>query len=654
MALDVPNLDDRRFQDFVDDAKRLVQRQCPEWTDHNVSDPGVTLIETFAHMTDHLAYRLNLVPDRLYLKFLDLIGLTLLPPTAATTTVTFWLTAPATSSLTISTGTRVATLRAYDQEAIEFATVDELVLPRRAVHAVRTTAGATDADERTANRTVLLAHDRSFPAFSDPPVVDESLLIGLDDPAPRCAIRIDLRAHVDGIGVDPTNPPLVWEAWTGSTWTACETSSDSTGGLNTSGSVIVHVPVEHEASVVDGVRAGWLRARIRATDAGQGAYRHPPVIHGLTACTVGGTVTAMHGELIEREILGEAEGVPGQTFTLSRYPVMNGMAKPALETSTEDGWQEWTAVDHFAESTEHDRHYLLDPVSGTVAFGPAVRDPDGSLRRCGAIPEHGATVRIRRYSVGGGRQGNVTAGAITTLRSSIPFVATVENRRAARGGVDGETIDEAKSRAPLLIRTRSRAVTADDYEVLARQAAPDATRIRCIAAGDGDAAAGQVRLLVVPAVPNGHGRVAFEDLLPQPESMQRIATHLDKHRVIGTSVSVEPPRYRGVTVVAKLVADRAADAERVRARAEAALYEFISPLPGGGPDGGGWPFGRAAQLGDIYGLLQKVPGVQNVSSIRLFPADPVTGRRGPESTRIELDSHSLVFSFDHQVLVEAG
>ena len=36
------------FQDLVDDAKRLVQQRCPEWTDHNVSDPGVTLIETFA------------------------------------------------------------------------------------------------------------------------------------------------------------------------------------------------------------------------------------------------------------------------------------------------------------------------------------------------------------------------------------------------------------------------------------------------------------------------------------------------------------------------------------------------------------------------------------------------------------------------------
>src|SRR5205807_2904876 len=89
MALPAPNLDDRRFQDLVDDAKRLVQRRCPEWTDHNVSDPGVTLIETFAFMTDQLLYRLNRVPDRLYVTFLVLIGVRLLPPTPARAPVPF-------------------------------------------------------------------------------------------------------------------------------------------------------------------------------------------------------------------------------------------------------------------------------------------------------------------------------------------------------------------------------------------------------------------------------------------------------------------------------------------------------------------------------------------------------------------------------------
>ena len=126
MALPVPNLDDRRFQDLVDDAKRLVQQKCPEWTDHNVSDPGVTLIETFAWMTDQVLYRLNRVPERNYIKFLELIGVRLFPPTAARVAITFWLAGPQAAAIHIRPGTQVATLRTDSDEAILFTTVGDL------------------------------------------------------------------------------------------------------------------------------------------------------------------------------------------------------------------------------------------------------------------------------------------------------------------------------------------------------------------------------------------------------------------------------------------------------------------------------------------------------------------------------------------------
>ena len=126
MSLPVPNLDDRRFQDLVDDAKRLVQQRCPEWTDHNVSDPGVTLIEAFAWMTDQLLYRLNRVPDRNYVKFLELIGVRLFPPTAARAPVTFWLSAPQPETVTIPAGTEVATVRTGTEPAIVFSTTADL------------------------------------------------------------------------------------------------------------------------------------------------------------------------------------------------------------------------------------------------------------------------------------------------------------------------------------------------------------------------------------------------------------------------------------------------------------------------------------------------------------------------------------------------
>ena len=109
MALPAPNLDDRKFQDIVDEAKRLIPRYCPEWTNHNLSDPGVALIELFAWMSEMILFRLNQVPDRLYIKFLDLVGIEPFPPSVARADLTFWLSAVLDHAVTVPAGTEVAT-----------------------------------------------------------------------------------------------------------------------------------------------------------------------------------------------------------------------------------------------------------------------------------------------------------------------------------------------------------------------------------------------------------------------------------------------------------------------------------------------------------------------------------------------------------------
>lgn len=664
MVLPIPNLDDRRFQDLVDDAKRMVQRHCPMWTDHNVADPGVTLIETFAFMTDQLLYRLNRVPDRLYVTFLDLIGLRMLPPTPARVAVTFWLTTPARAPLTVPAGTRVGTLRTETVESVVFATHRHVAVVPCALRRVSSRAagaGSTnddDTDDRTAvDRTAVDHTDRlrrgtPFPAFADPPSVGDEILFGLDVPVPDCAVRLDFDGSVDGLGVNPEHPPLAWEAWTDDGWVACDVGQDETGGLNRAGSLVLHVPAAHRAGVVDGERAGWLRARVTAPEEGQAAYSAPPTVRGLTVCTVGATGEAVNADIVVDETLGESEGVPGQVFSLLSRPVLAGIGEPVVEVSSPTGWQVWHPVDHFADSAATDAHFVLDAFAGTVSFGPAVRLPDGMMRQYGAVPAKGEVVRIRQYAIGGGAIGNVGVGAIRTLKSSVPFVAAVENRYSAHGGTEAETLDEAKNRGALLLRTRGRAVTAEDYEVLSREAVPEAARVRCVTAGEGDVPAGAVKILVVPAAAVHRDRIRFGDLVPAPDMLARLAARLDEVRLVGTRVLVEPPRYRGVTVVARLVARPRVTVSRVRDDALDALYRFLSPLPGGGPDGHGWPFGRAVRSGDLYAVLQQVRGVELVEDVRLFTANPVTGERGAEASRVGLDANSLVFSFDHQVKVE--
>ena len=649
MALPVPNLDDRRFQDLVDDAKRLVQRRCPEWTDHNVSDPGVTLIETFAFMTDQLLYRLNQVPDRMYVKFLEMIGLRLLPATPAKAPVTFWLSSPAVTSVGITAGTTVATVRSDADESLIFNTRGDLQIVPCTLQDVATLGVDENAEPEPHTEGLKMA--TAFRAFSEVPVVGETLLVGLNTPVPRCVVRLDVDAQVEGVGVHPDFPPLRWEAWTGAAWAECMVSSDSTLALNTSGRILIHVPPEHDASIIGGTRAGWLRARVIEVPEDVPVYSASPVIRSLAASTVGGTMDAIHADIVEGEILGDSDGVPGQEFRIERYPILAGAGAPVLDTMSDDGWVEWEAVEHFAASEPGDRHFVLDAVAGSVRFGPAIREADGSIRQCGAIPPDGMSIRLRGHAVGGGRTGNVSKGAIRTLKSSIPFVAEVENLESAQGGVDGETIEQAKARGPILLRTRSRAVTAEDYEAIAMESAPELARVECVTAGEDDVNAGSLRVLVVPAAAQDAGRIDFAELVPSEETLQRISERLDEVRLIGTRVAVEPPSYRGVTVVARIVARPKADVERIKVEALEALYGYLNPISGG-PDGDGWPFGRPVQSGEVYGLLQRIRGVDMVEDARLFGANPVTGERGKETRKLELDPYSLLFSYEHQVRVE--
>lgn len=73
MPIDLPNLDDRRYKDLVEEARSLIPTYAPQWTNHNPSDPGITLIEMFAYHTEMLIYRLNRITDANKGMFLKLL-----------------------------------------------------------------------------------------------------------------------------------------------------------------------------------------------------------------------------------------------------------------------------------------------------------------------------------------------------------------------------------------------------------------------------------------------------------------------------------------------------------------------------------------------------------------------------------------------------
>jgi predicted phage baseplate assembly protein len=676
MSLLTPSLDDRTFQQLVDEAKRHVQRRCPEWTNHNVSDPGVTLIETFAWMTDLLLYRLNRVPDRNYVKFLDLLGVTLFPPTAARVEMSFRLSSHQSVPIQIPAGTVVSTRRTATEPAVAFATTADLDV----VPAVSRLVGTVPANGDFVDRTPGLGFGAAFPVFAEQPVPGDALYIGLDQPAPANIVLVQFVCEVGGHGIDPQQPPLAWDAWTPDGWAECELERDDTLGLNVSGGVELHLPKAHTTAVIAGRPAAWLRCRV-VDRSDVPPYRSSPLVVSVTAAAIGGDVPALNAEPVVAEVLGVSDGAAGQRFSVLRPPVLPDPGQPlVLEvglpesgpgTVEGDGsggavpppvagpdgaasarWETWSAVDSFADSAADSRHFSVDHTPGEIRFGPVIRLTDGTLRRYGAIPPKGAVLRLRAYRTGGGAKGNVAPRAINVLRSSIPYVASVYNRRPAVGGVDGETITEAKQRGPVELRSRNRAVTAEDYEQLTRQAAPEFARVRCIPAGTG-AAGGAVRVLVVPDVPDPGGRIPLGRLRPPEVARERVLSLLDERRVVGVRVSVEPPSYVGVRVDARIRHRPDADPDRLEQDALAALYAYFNPLTGG-PDRAGWPFGRPVQVGEVYAVLARVPGVDFVDEAVLCRANPVTEEISEPQDRIELEPTHLVFSVEHQVYVDSG
>ncbi len=131
MPIKTPNLDDRDFNQMVEESLRYVRANCPQWTDHSPHDPGVVLLELFAFLTEAMIYRLNRLPDKAYVEFLRLIGVKLSPPVAAVVKLQFKLNKPQNQPLEIPRGTRV-TLNRTDasNEPPVFTTLQTVVIPK--------------------------------------------------------------------------------------------------------------------------------------------------------------------------------------------------------------------------------------------------------------------------------------------------------------------------------------------------------------------------------------------------------------------------------------------------------------------------------------------------------------------------------------------
>ncbi|AFZ67352.1 putative baseplate assembly protein [Deinococcus peraridilitoris] len=673
MPLPTVNLDDRRFDDIVAQAKQLIPQYCPEWTDHHTSDPGIALIEVFAWMTDLLLHRVNQVPDKMFIKFLEMVGVALDPPRAAVAPVTFYLSAPQERPLVIPAGTEVATVRTEVSDAIVYLT--EQVLTIR----VPRLTGAFTANALHGEGAATTIHDLTrlgvlgykAPVFSPEPRAGDAFYLSFADDHSQHVLAVVMACEVaGGAGVNPKEPPFVWEAWQGglNRWVACTVEYDGTAAFNVSGEVIVRLPGMAEEEFF-GQRGFWLRCRL-TSEQNYAGYKVSPDIEGLRIEARGATVTARHSIVVQGEVLGRSDGTPGQSFKLLYSPVLwlDPETDVVVSELPGEGNVSWHSVADFADSGPEDHHFKLDYSDGTITFAPALLQPDGTVYRFGAVPPKGATLRMQRYCYSGGVIGNVPAQAISVLKSSIPYVARVVNHARALGGRNAQSLEDAMIKVPRVLRTRTRAVTADDFEFLAQQV-EGVARARCVTphhasqtSGVGypgqiralDVQPGQVSVVVLPRIEVPAGRIAPDLLTLSAELRASVQSFLDERRLVGTSLEVRSPQLFWVSVHSLLRvpsgASRGLRAD-VKRQAEEALYRYLNPHLGA--SGRGWEFGRSLAVAELYSLLRSIFGVDFVEDVQLFltqPGQPES--RQPAAGQLPLPPQGLIVSDQHTVLVE--
>jgi len=604
----VPNFDDRDWRAIKDSLIKEIPKRCPEWTDWNVSDPGITLIELFALGIEELIYRLNQVLPKHMREYLNMIGVTLTPPSVAKAMEFFKLSAPQTFDVFLRKGFEVATSGAGEEQII-FTTDNDLI-----IHAAKIYRCFGFQEGKYSDFTSY-ANDpaNSFNPLSKPLSSGDILYLAYqeDNYFEKLVVFIDTprTGNIDG----------VWEYYRSLPdgtfeWASLEVE-DETEVFSKSGEITFTIPSDWEPAKINDIRATWLRFRI--TSASSGASFSS--IRYFKIDEIYGRVSVSNAAQIDEEILGSSNGLPDQRFYLANVPVLD--IKILVDEGL--GFQEWKEVDDFTMSSSQDKHYVLNRGTGEILFG------DGEK---GKIPAAGTdNIKASPYRYGGGTRGNVGAFTINQLRSSHVYIDSCFNKEAAKGGGDEETVEQAIERGPTeQLKTRNRAVTNEDFETLTLESSTGIARAKTLPLFDPAKPTEEIPGVVsVIAMPKGGGTLSMA-------LRNAIREYLDTRRLVTAQLYVIDPEYIPVDIKATVVKTEEANASALEDKVKKVIAEFLNPEYGGEAQkavdyiegvslerGSGWDFGRDVYLSELYELMERIHGVDHVETITT-PASNLT------------------------------
>lgn len=619
-------LDDTDFERLVELGRSVVPTVAPRWTDHNVHDPGMMLLDLVAWIADAQIYALSRLRTDERRAYARLLGIEARGPRPARGLVWPILDEAGNGPWPVGRALPRATVVRSDQaDAPTFFTTHDIALTRarlvglQTVYAdgtiddldvANTQEGATflpfGAAPAAGDRFVLHVSGELIPAEAGQGIVSLGVEVAPrdDDPpseSPRDAATARPACHA----------PLRMSVEDSGGKRAMRVFADTTGGLSQSGVVLLRVggdsrPVGGEFTIT--------------LESATGEFPRPPRLRriGLDVLPIEQRETVAD-PVKDTEWTGT--GRPDQEFVFVNPPI-----RPAdggsidVELFEDARWRTWELVRDLQEAAPDRPAYVLDLAGGRVIFGNGIN---------GRAPREGAALLVR-HSRTAGPAGNLPAGLNWTVDGILGRFGS--NSEPTSGGVAAEGLGDLRALARRRIREERPIVTTGDLASAAR-ALDDLGVSRAVerVPGQGCRRVRGTRILVALRADRpeaGSPRVA-ETQGWLDEIRRRLAPRLP----LGQRLEVVGPRLVAVRVRARLVAVPNMDPETVLAEARTVLRKRLRIVAPPG-DEAVWPFGRDLTDVAVKGWLRNVPGVGSVAELTLL-AD------GREVRRIALGATGL-------------
>lgn len=574
MSLPTPNLDDRDFKTLLEEAKNKIKESCPSWTDLSPNDPGIVLLEVFAYLTETMLYRLNRLPEKVYIEFLKLLDVKFDPPTAATTKLKFTISGIKDKDVVIPKGTRVETkLPDGSEESVIFSTTEEVIV-----------------------KPDTLKLDQELSDEQAEKVVKESEIAKEEKRQLEETKNVEQSGELD------------------------KKQKEKDRGKKSKKQFEEQAKQQEDAekSNID-------------QDKGEGQSKKDEEKKKLAEeqdKEIEVWVPAVHGEWVDFYFAAKADGNPGLIVKSKSAPIVKARKdKPNLIVAVEISEEEFTAIRLSQQTTEYkgkkyriwqevrsfieaqkDSYvYLADRLAGTITFAPALHEQEDSQHKesnkssnkiaLAAIPEKDKEILLA-YRLGGGNEGNVGANTLTILKDPIKGVnISVTNPEPVVNGRDAESLENALKRAPSEVFTLNRAVTVADYKFFAERAE------------------GVIRAHVETShYLWKHAKPGTVDVFlitkeNSVEPLKKVKDELESKQPIGASCNVQSAQFKNVNVELRAVIDKHADSKKVRSNILERLSKNLSSIS--------WGFGQTLHKSHIYDIVLKEPSVRWVDQVNL-------------------------------------